>query len=42
MTTFLLAIPERDVDREKSRFSLVNRLFFETKRNVLKSMILES
>jgi uncharacterized protein YbjT (DUF2867 family) len=30
MTTFLLAGRERNADREKSRFSLVNRLFFET------------
>jgi hypothetical protein len=42
MTAFLLVIGKRDVNREKSRFSLVNRLFFETKRNVLKSMISQS
>jgi len=42
MTTFLLAGRERDADREKSRFSLVKRLFFETKMNVLKSTISQS
>jgi len=42
MTTFLLASRERDADREKSRFPIVNRLFFETKKNVLKSMISQS
>jgi hypothetical protein len=42
MTTFLLVIGKRDVDREKPRFPLVNRLFWETKRNVLKSTISES
>jgi hypothetical protein len=41
MTRFLLAGRKRDTDRKESRFSLVNRLFFETKRNVLKSMISE-
>ena len=41
MMTFLLASRERDDDREKLRFPLVNRLFFETKRNALKSTILE-
>ncbi len=40
MTTFLLAGRERDADREKLRFSLLNRLFSETKRNVLKSILL--
>jgi hypothetical protein len=39
--TFLLASRERDDDREKLRFALVNRLFFETKRTALKSTILE-
>jgi hypothetical protein len=34
MTTFLLAGRERDSDREKSRFALVNRLSFETKHFV--------
>jgi hypothetical protein len=33
MTTFLLAGREGDADREKSRFPLVSRLLFETKRN---------
>ena len=42
MTAFLLTGRERDPAREKSRFSLVNRLFFETKRDVLKSMISQS
>jgi hypothetical protein len=42
MTTFLLDRRERIADREKSRFPLVNRVFFETKKNVLKSMISES
>jgi hypothetical protein len=42
MTTFLLVNGKRDVDREKSRFPLVNRSFFETKRNTLKSAISES
>jgi len=42
MTTFLLAGRERDADCEKWRFSLVNRLAFETKRNALKSTISES
>jgi len=42
MTTFLLAGRERDADLEKSRFSLVNRLFFETKSDALKSMISQS
>jgi hypothetical protein len=36
MTMFLLAARERDAKREKSRFPLVNRVFFETKGNVLK------
>jgi hypothetical protein len=31
MTTFLLIGGERVADCEKSRFTLVNRLFFETK-----------
>jgi hypothetical protein len=42
MMTFLLAGRERDDDREKLRFPLVNRLIFETKRNGLKSTISES
>ena len=42
MTTLLLAGRERGADLEKSRFSLVNRLFFETKGNVFKSMISQS
>ena len=42
MTMFLLARREDDSNRQKSRFSLVNRLFFETKGNALKSMISES
>ncbi len=42
MAAFLLADRERDADRKKSPFPLVNRVFFETKRNVLKSMVSES
>jgi hypothetical protein len=42
MRSFLPADRERASDRQESRFSLVNRLFSETKRNVLKSMISES
>jgi hypothetical protein len=42
MSLFLLADRERDSDRGKPRFPLVNRLFFEMKRNVLKSTISES
>jgi hypothetical protein len=42
MSRFLLVDRERGFDRQKSRFSLVNRLFFETKGSVLKLMILES
>jgi hypothetical protein len=42
MTTFLLISRELATDRQKSRFSLVNRLFFETKGNVLKWTISES
>jgi hypothetical protein len=41
MTMFLPA-SEDDSNRQKSRFPFVNRLSFETKRNVLKSMTLES
>jgi len=42
MTTFLLASREDDFNPQKSRFSLVNRSLFETKRNALKATILES
>jgi len=42
MMTFLLTSREDDSYRQKSRFPLVNRLFFETKRNVWKSTISES
>ena len=42
MTTFLLARRERDGDREKSRFSLVKRLRFETESDALKSTISQS
>ena len=42
MTMFLLASREDDSNRQKARFSLVNRLFFEMKRDALKSTILES
>jgi hypothetical protein len=38
-TTFLFADRKRDPYCEKSRLLLVNRSFFETKRNVLKSTI---
>jgi len=41
-TRFLLIGRECDDDCEKSRFTLVNRLSFETKRNVLKSTISQS
>ena len=39
---FLLPGRELGADPGKSCFPLVNRLFFEMKRNVLESMILES
>jgi hypothetical protein len=42
MTGILLAGRESDPDREKSRFAIVDRLFFETKSDVLKSMISQS
>jgi len=42
MTSILLAGRERDAKLEKARFSLVNRSFFETKRNALKAMISQS
>jgi hypothetical protein len=42
MTTFLLVGRKRGADNEKSRFPLVNRCVFETKRDVLKSMISKS
>jgi hypothetical protein len=35
-------LEKRGVDREKSRFSLVNRSLFETERNVVKSTISQS
>jgi hypothetical protein len=38
----LLASRKRDADREKSRFCLANRVSFEMKSDVLKSMIWES
>ena len=41
-TVFLVVYREHESFREKSSFPLVNRLFFETKRNVLKSTISES
>jgi hypothetical protein len=41
-TTFLLDDRKRGRKPDKSRFPLVNRLAFETKRNVLKSTISES
>ena len=42
MSWFLLVIREYDLVRDKVRFSLVNRLFFETRRNVLKAVISKS
>jgi hypothetical protein len=42
MTTFLLVRRKRDADRGKLRLPLVNRSFFETKRNAVKSTISES
>ena len=42
MSWFLLVIPEYDLVRDKVRFSLVNRLFFEMRRNVLKAVISKS
>ena len=42
MSLFLLADCEQGSDRQKPRFPLVNRLFFEAKRSPSKSMISES
>jgi len=42
MTMFLLVLREDESLGEKTRFPLVNQLFFEMKSAVLKSMISES
>ena len=42
MMTFLVLIRELAIDRQKSRFPLVNESYFETKSDVLKSTISES
>jgi hypothetical protein len=42
MPMFLLVLGEDESLCEKPRFALVNRLFFEMKSDVLKSLILDS